>query len=99
MLDPGAPFLELCPFAGFKRYGDKDGTGAGAGAIAGIGRVAGRWCAVVVDNYAVKGGTVTPDGLAKKLRMQEVALENRLPLVSLSQSGGANLAYAADSRA
>ncbi|MFN4102044.1 MAG: acyl-CoA carboxylase subunit beta [Pararhodobacter sp.] len=94
LLDPGAPWLELCPLAGWKRYGDTDGTGAGAGAIAGIGRIAGIFCAVVVDNFAVKGGTVTPDGLAKKLRLQEVARENRLPLVSLSQSGGANLAYA-----
>lgn len=94
LLDPGAPWLELCPYAGWKRYGDRDGTGAGAGAIAGIGRIEGRACVVVVDNFAVKGGTVTPDGLAKKLRLQEVARENRLPLVSLSQSGGANLAYA-----
>jgi len=94
LLDPGAPWLELCPYAGWKRYGDKDGTGAGAGAIAGIGRIEGRSCVVVVDNFAVKGGTVTPDGLAKKLRLQEVARENRLPLVSLSQSGGANLQYA-----
>lgn len=94
LLDVGAPWLELCPYAGWKRYGDKDGTGAGAGAIAGVGRIAGRSCVVVVDNFAVKGGTVTPDGLAKKLRLQEVARENRLPLVSLSQSGGANLAYA-----
>lgn len=94
LLDPGAPWLELCPYAGWKRYGDRDGTGAGAGAIAGIGRIEGRSCVVVVDNFAVKGGTVTPDGLAKKLRLQDVARENRLPVVSLSQSGGANLAYA-----
>ena len=96
LLDPGAPWLELCALAGWKRYGDKDGTGAGAGAIAGVGFVAGVRCLVVVDNFAVKGGTVTPDGLAKKLRLQEIARENRLPLVSLSQSGGANLAYAAE---
>lgn len=94
LLDPGAPFLELCALAGYMRYGDKDGTGAGAGAIAGIGWVSGVRCVIVVDNFAVKGGTVTPDGLAKKLRLQEVARENRLPLVSLSQSGGANLSYA-----
>lgn len=94
LLDPGAPWLELCALAGWKRYGDKDGTGAGAGALAGIGFVSGVRCVVVVDNFAVKGGTVTPDGLAKKLRLQEIARENRLPLVSLSQSGGANLEYA-----
>ncbi len=94
LLDPGAPWLELAPYAGWQRYGDKDGTGAGAGAIAGIGRIEGRSCVVVVDNFAVKGGTVTPDGLAKKLRLQEIARDNALPLVSLSQSGGANLAYA-----
>jgi len=94
LLDPGAPWLELCALAGYKRYGDKDGTGAGAGAIAGIGVVAGVRAVVVVDNFAVKGGTVTPDGLAKKLRLQEIARECRLPLISLSQSGGANLAYA-----
>jgi len=94
LLDPGAPFLELCALAGYMRYGDKDGTGAGAGTIAGVGWVSGVRCVVVVDNFAVKGGTVTPDGLTKKLRFQEVARENRLPLISLSQSGGANLAYA-----
>ncbi len=94
LLDPGAPWLELCALAGHLRYGDSDGTGAGAGAIAGIGVVSGLRCVVVVDNFAVKGGTVTPDGLAKKLRLQEIARENRLPVVSLSQSGGANLTYA-----
>lgn len=96
LLDPGAPFLELCALAGYLRYGDKDGTGAGAGAIAGIGFVSGVRCVVVVDNFAVKGGTVTPDGLAKKLRLQDIARENRLPVVSLSQSGGANLTYASE---
>lgn len=94
LLDPGTPFVELCAFAGIMRYGDTDGTGAGAGAIAGIGVIEGRSCVVVVDNFAVKGATVTPDGLAKKLRLQDIARENRLPMVSLSQSGGANLSYA-----
>lgn len=94
LLDVGAPWVELCPYAGWMRFGDTDGTGAGAGCIGGIGVVEGRSCVVVVDNFAVKGGTVTPDGLAKKLRLQEVARENRLPLISLSQSGGANLHYA-----
>ena len=94
LLDPGSPWLELMPLAGWKRYGDSDGTGAGAGAIAGIGRIEGRSALVVVDDFAVKGGTVTPDGLAKKLRLQEISRDLKLPLVTLAQSGGANLDHA-----
>jgi geranyl-CoA carboxylase beta subunit len=96
LLDPGAPFLELSSLAGYLRYDDNDGTGAGAGAITGIGYVSQIRCLVIVDNFAVKGGTVTPAGLQKKLRLQDIALENKLPIVSLSQSGGANLTYAGE---
>ncbi len=96
LLDPGTAFLELSSLAGYMMHDDRDGTGAGGGCIAGIGRVSGVRALVVVDNYAVKGGTVSPTGLHKKLRLQDIALENRLPLVTLAQSGGANLAYAAD---
>lgn len=96
LLDQGAPFLELSSLAGFKMYDDKDGTGAGAGTIAGIGYVSGVRCMVIVDNFAVKGGTISPVGLQKKLRLQEIALENKLPMVALAQSGGANLSYAAE---
>lgn len=95
LLDQGAPFLELSSLAGFKMFDDKDGSNAGAGTIAGIGYVSGVRCLVGVDNFAVKGGTISPIGLQKKLRLQEIALENKLPIVSLSQSGGANLSYAA----
>lgn len=96
LLDKGSPFLELSSLAGFKLYDDKDGTGAGAGIIAGIGYVSGVRCMVIVDNFAIKGGTVSPIGLQKKLRLQEIALENKLPVIALAQSGGANLAYAAE---
>ncbi|RDE24372.1 acyl-CoA carboxylase subunit beta [Motiliproteus coralliicola] len=96
LLDQGAPFLELSSLAGYKMFDDKDGTGAGAGAIAGIGYVSGVRCLVIVDNFAVKGGTVSPIGLQKKLRLQEIALQNRLPVVALAQSGGANLSHAAE---
>jgi len=95
LLDQGAPFLELSSLAGFMLYDDKDGTGAGAGCIAGIGYVSGVRCMVVVDNFAIKGGTISPSGLEKKLRLQEIARENKLPIISLAQSGGANLTYAA----
>ncbi|WP_226661032.1 acyl-CoA carboxylase subunit beta [Microbulbifer aggregans] len=94
LLDPGAPFLELCGLAGYKRYDDRDGSGAGGGAICGIGTVSGVRCLVRVDNYAVKGGTISPAGMDKALRMQQIALENGLPMVTLAQSGGANLMYA-----
>ncbi|NNL99971.1 MAG: acyl-CoA carboxylase subunit beta, partial [Gammaproteobacteria bacterium] len=94
LLDRGSPFVELSSLAGYRMYDDADGTGAGAGTIAGIGHVSGTRVVVVVDNFAVKGGTITPIGLEKKLRLQEIALENRLPFVALAQSGGANLKYA-----
>lgn len=96
LLDPGEPFLELSSLAGYMKFDDKDGTSAGAGAIAGIGYISSVRCLVIVDNFAVKGGTITPVGLQKKLRLQEIARENKLPVVSLSQSGGANLTYAAE---
>jgi geranyl-CoA carboxylase beta subunit len=96
LLDRGSPFLELGSLTGYRMYDDADGTGAGAGCIAGIGIVSGVRVMIVVDNFAVKGGTITPIGLQKKLRMQAIALENRLPLLTLAQSGGANLAHAAE---
>ncbi len=96
LLDPGSPFLEFSSLAGFRMYDDKDGSAAGGGMIAGIGYVSGIRCLVTASNYAIKGGTITPAGLRKTLRLQEIARENRLPIVSLSQSGGANLNYAAE---
>ncbi|WP_148863506.1 acyl-CoA carboxylase subunit beta [Marinobacter fonticola] len=96
LLDRGTPFLELCSLAGYKMYDDKNGSMAGGGIIAGIGTVSGVRCLVVASNSAIKGGTITPAGLDKTLRLQQIALENKLPVVSLSESGGANLNYATD---
>ncbi|WP_166264171.1 acyl-CoA carboxylase subunit beta [Marinobacter caseinilyticus] len=96
LLDRGTPFLELCSLAGYKMHDDKDGSMAGGGIIAGIGVVSGIRCLVVASNSAIKGGTITPAGLDKTLRLQQIALENKLPVVSLSESGGANLNYATD---
>jgi geranyl-CoA carboxylase beta subunit len=96
LLDPGTPFLEMMALAGYKMYDDKDGSGAGGGVIAGIGYVEGIRCMIVVNNCAIKGGTISPAGLDKSLRLQEIAQENNLPVVSLSESGGANLNYATD---
>jgi geranyl-CoA carboxylase beta subunit len=91
LLDRGAPFLELSPIAGYGMYGDSDGALAGGQLIAGIGFVSGRRCLVIVWNYAVKGGTITRVTTQKMLRLQEIARRQRLPIVSLSESGGGNL--------
>jgi geranyl-CoA carboxylase beta subunit len=95
LLDPGTPFLELSALAGYLMYDDRDGSGAG-GSIAGIGYVSGKRCMVIVSNSAVKGGTVTPAGLNKSLRLQDIALENKLPIVGLMEGGGANLQHVSD---
>ncbi|MDZ4336933.1 MAG: geranyl-CoA carboxylase subunit beta [Pseudomonas sp.] len=96
LLDPGAPFLELSSLAGYKLHDDKDGTQAGGGIISGIGYIAGVRCLVTASNSAIKGGTISPTGLKKTLRLQQIAFENKLPVVALTESGGANLNYAAD---
>lgn len=96
LLDPGAPFLELASLAGYKLHDDKDGSAAGGGLIAGIGYVCGVRAMVVANNSAIKGGTISPSGLKKSLRLQQIAQENKLPLITLAESGGANLNYAAE---
>jgi len=96
LLDPGAPFLELCPLAGYKMYDDKTGEQAGGGIIAGIGFIKKIRCLVVANNSAIKGGTISPMGLQKSLRLQRIAKDQKLPVITLAESGGANLNYAAE---
>ncbi|WP_306419184.1 carboxyl transferase domain-containing protein, partial [Pseudomonas frederiksbergensis] len=88
LLDPGAPFLELASLAGYKLHDDKDGSQAGGGLIAGIGYVSGVRALVVANNSAIKGGTISPSGLYKTLRLQQIAMENKLPVITLAESGG-----------
>lgn len=88
LLDPGSPFLELCPLAADGMY---DGQAPAAGVIAGIGRVSGRETVIVANDATVKGGTYYPMTVKKHLRAQEIALENRLPCLYLVDSGGAYL--------
>ena len=94
VLDPGAPFLELSTLAGLQMHDDVGGDKAmGGGNIIGIGFVQGVRCLVVASDSAIKGGTTSPMGLKKTLRAQQIAAENKLPVISLVESGGANLAY------
>ena len=96
LLDPGAPFLELNSIAGYLMNGDTDGSSAGGNIIVVIGFVNGRRVLVMVWNYAIKGGTITTATTRKNLRLQEIAFQTRLPIISLSESGGGNLAGGGD---
>ncbi|MGH8530393.1 MAG: acyl-CoA carboxylase subunit beta [Nevskiales bacterium] len=96
MLDRGSPFLELQTLAGYKHHDDKDGSLAGGNTIIGVGYVSGVRCMVSASNFAIKGGTMTPWGVQKGLRIQEIALQQKLPVVGMIESGGANLLYQAE---
>lgn len=96
MLDRGSPFLEIASLAGYRMHDDKDGSLAGGNTIAGIGYVSGVRCLLSASNSAIKGGTLTPWGMRKGMRMQEIALQQKLPLISMIESGGANLQYQAE---
>ena len=97
LIDRGSDFLELSPLAGLGMH-DDDGKKSvmGGGSIVGIGIVAGKRVLVSASDSAVKGGTIAPMGLKKALRAQELARENKLPLIALVESGGANLMYQAE---
>jgi geranyl-CoA carboxylase beta subunit len=97
LLDRGSDFLELSPLAGLGMH-DDDGRKSvlGGGSIVGIGTVAGKRVLVSASDSALKGGTIAPMGLKKALRAQELARENKLPLIHLVESGGANLLYQAE---
>ncbi|CAM9787769.1 unnamed protein product [Hapterophycus canaliculatus] len=98
LVDPGTPFLELAPLAGFEASttGVDDGQIIAGGVVAGIGRVEGLECMIVANDATVKGGTYYPITVKKHLRAQEVALENGLPCIYMVDSGGAYLPKQAD---
>lgn len=92
LLDTGAPFLPLCSLAGYLQdTRDAARSVPGGGMLAGIGFVAGVRCMVVASDSGIEAGAIQPRGLEKILRVQEIALENRLPFVHLVESAGANL--------
>jgi geranyl-CoA carboxylase beta subunit len=97
LIDRDSDFLELSPLAGLGMH-DDDGKKSvqGGGSIVGIGTVCGKRVLVSASDSAIKGGTIAPMGLKKALRAQELARENKLPLIALVESGGANLMYQAE---
>lgn len=90
LLDPGTPFLELCPLAALDMY---ENQSPGASTIAGVGWVAGVECLLLFNDPTVKGGAAFPMTLQKILRTQQVAFDNRLPVIMGIESAGANLEY------
>ncbi len=92
LLDAGAPFIELCSLAGLGLDdADLSRSVPGGGVIAGIGVVSGVRVMVSASDSGIDAGALQPMGLAKQLRVQELALENKLPYVQLVESAGANL--------
>lgn len=85
LIDAESPFLEFSMLAGWEMYGGEVPAG---GVITGIGYVSGRMCVIVANDATVKGGTYYPITIRKHLRAQEIALENRLPIIYLVDSGG-----------
>ena len=92
LLDPGAPFLEISTLAGLGLdTPDLERSVPGGGIIGGIGFVAGVRCMVTASDSGIDAGALQAMGLDKQLRIQELALENKLPYVQLVESAGANL--------
>jgi acyl-CoA carboxylase subunit beta len=86
LVDPDSPFLELSPLAGY-------GTGfpVGGSVVTGIGVVCDTECVLIASDPTVRGGSSNPWTLRKTLRASDIALQGRLPLINLVESGGADL--------
>jgi len=86
LVDQDSPFLELAPFAG-------TGTDyeVGASVVCGIGVVAGVECYIMGNDPTVRGGAVNPYTMKKSMRGFDICMRNRLPYITLTESGGADL--------
>ena len=91
LLDEGAAFLEFSSLVG---YGSDFSVGGAI--VTGLGVVSGVECVIAANDPTVRGGAINPYGLKKHLRALEIARENRLPVINLVESGGADLPTQAD---
>jgi acetyl-CoA carboxylase carboxyltransferase component len=87
LIDPGSQFLEIGLFAAYGMYGEYGGAPS-AGTVAGIGVVRNRDVVIVANDATVKAGAWFPMTCKKNLRAQEIAMENRIPIVYLVDSAG-----------
>ena len=90
LLDKNAKAIEIAAFAGQGMYAEHGGCPAG-GVIVKIGYIAGKQCVVVANDATVKAGAWFPITGKKNLRAQEIAMENRLPIIYLVDSAGVYL--------
>ncbi|MFN4234784.1 MAG: acyl-CoA carboxylase subunit beta [Bacteroidia bacterium] len=90
LLDKDSPRIEIGAFAGDDMYAEHGGCPAG-GVVVMIGYVSGRQCIVVANDATVKAGAWFPITGKKNLRAQEIAMENRLPIIYLVDSAGVYL--------
>ena len=90
LCDADKPFVEIGAFAGFDMYVEQGGCPAG-GTVSGVGYVSGRQCVIVANDQTVKAGAWFPISGKKNLRMQEIAMENHLPVIYLVDSAGVYL--------
>lgn len=91
LLDRDSPFFELSPIAGWGQNYPISGSN-----VTGIGVINGVECMLTGHDSTIRGGASNPVSLAKTLRAQDIAIANRLPLVNLVESGGADLPTQAD---
>jgi 3-methylcrotonyl-CoA carboxylase beta subunit len=87
LVDEGTAFIEIGAFAGYEMYEEQGGCPAG-GTVAGMGYVSGRQCIILANDQTVKAGAWFPITGKKNLRLQEIAMENHLPVIYLVDSAG-----------
>ncbi len=88
LIDPGKPFFEIGTLAGWQLYPEYGGTVPAGGLITGLGYVSGRLCMIVANDATVKAGAWFPITVKKHLRAQEIALQNKIPIIYLVDSAG-----------
>jgi acetyl-CoA carboxylase carboxyltransferase component len=87
LIDKDSTFIEIGAFAGYEMYEEQGGCPA-AGTVAGVGYVSGKQCMIVANDQTVKAGAWFPITGKKNLRLQEIAMENNLPIIYLVDSAG-----------
>ncbi len=88
LLDRDSPFLEIAPLCGW-------GTDfpLGGSIVSGIGVVSGVECVITANEPTIRGGTINPYGAKKSSRTMEICAQNRMPIINLTESGGADLPH------